>query len=111
MELSLAGLRTQANPLLPGKPEALPAVASPAHSVRNRRDGRPCHRASDPKTLCALCVLCGENGNAKPQRTQGPQRRNNFKGSLGQLQRTDGAEQSYQAKQRARDCAGMAFVT
>ncbi len=28
---------------------------SPAHSVANRRDGRPCHRASDPKTLCALC--------------------------------------------------------
>src|SRR5438093_42825 len=67
---------------------------SPAQSVRNRCDGRPCHRASDPKTLCALCVLCGENRNAKPQRTQGPQRRNNFKGSLGQLQRTDGAERS-----------------
>src|SRR6266571_9030581 len=66
---------------------------SPAHSVGNRRDGRPCHRASDPKTLCALCVLCGENGNAKPQRTQGPQRRNNLKTSLSQLQRTEGAEQ------------------
>src|SRR3989442_1912883 len=70
-ELSHAGPRTQANPRLPGKPEAFLGVGCSDlvrrskfhHSKisgllrRTRRDGRPCHCAESINSLCSLRSL------------------------------------------------------
>src|SRR6266508_4407406 len=74
---------------------------SPAHSVRNRCDDRPCHRASDPKTLCALCVLCGKNQNgitAKNASTAKKEQPQNLSHSTP----TYGPRRTTQAQRRAK---------